>query len=70
MTVGVYDAASEKEQDKIREQADIYLEAFAGSCGKNMKIMITQNLIYMEFTNFSWRRIKICAMINNVEVSV
>ena len=25
VTVGIYDAASEKEQDKIREQADIYL---------------------------------------------
>ena len=30
---GVYDAASEKEQDKIREQADIYLEAFAEAVG-------------------------------------
>ena len=37
MTVGIYDAASEKEQDKIREQADIYLEAFAEADGKNMK---------------------------------
>lgn len=34
MTVGIYDAASEKEQDKIREQADIYLEAFAEAVGR------------------------------------
>jgi len=34
VTVGVYDAASEKEQDKIREQADIYLEAFAEAVGR------------------------------------
>ena len=34
VTVGVYDAASEKEQDKIREQADIYLESFAEAVGR------------------------------------
>lgn len=34
VTVGIYDAASEKEQGKIREQADIYLEAFAEAVGR------------------------------------
>ena len=31
VTVGVYDDASRKEQGKIKEQADIYLEGFVSA---------------------------------------